>query len=163
METYFFAQQVNRSRGIGMIDTLEKKVVRGVAVQQQQQLSIEILTNLSIKTSTRYYRKCAVLKQKPRSRSRNILLSSKVFVQTMAQGIRVQVGCSKQQGINYKQQVSIETLANLLICQQISIDTLSNLLNWAIGIDRYPCKPITLSNRYRSISSHTYRLSLIHI
>ena len=36
-----------------MIDTLEKKVVRGVAVQQQQQLSIEILTNLSIKTSTR--------------------------------------------------------------------------------------------------------------
>ena len=59
----------NRSRGIGMSDTLEKKVVRGVSVQQQQQLSIELLTNLSIKTSTRYYRKSAVLKQKA-SRSR---------------------------------------------------------------------------------------------
>ena len=69
-----------------MIDTLEKKVVRGVAVQQQQQLSIEILTNLSIKTSinTRYYRKSAVLKQKARSGSRHILLSSKVFIQTIA-------------------------------------------------------------------------------
>ena len=33
-----------------MIDTLEKKVVRGVSVvQQQQQLWIEILTNVSIK------------------------------------------------------------------------------------------------------------------
>ena len=52
-----------------MSDTLEKKVVRGVSVQQQQQLSIELLTNLSIKTSTRYYRKSAVLKQKA-SRSR---------------------------------------------------------------------------------------------
>ena len=61
-----------------MIDTLEKKVVRGVSVvQQQQQRSIEILTNLSIKTSTMYYRKSAVLKQKARSRSRYILLSSK--------------------------------------------------------------------------------------
>ena len=44
-----------------MIDTLETKVVRHVSVHQQQ-LSIEILTNLSIKTSTRYYRKFAVLK-----------------------------------------------------------------------------------------------------
>ena len=53
-----------------MIDTLEKKVVRGVSVvQQQQQRSIEILTNLSIKTSTMYYRKSAVLKQKARSLS----------------------------------------------------------------------------------------------
>ena len=35
-----------------MIDTLEKKVVRGVSVvQQQQQLSTEILTNLSLKIS----------------------------------------------------------------------------------------------------------------
>ena len=33
-----------------MIDTLEKKVLSGVSVvQQQQQLSIEIITNLSIK------------------------------------------------------------------------------------------------------------------
>ena len=48
-----------------MIDTLEKKVVRGAsAVQQQQQLLIEILTNLSTKTSARHYRKSAVLKQK---------------------------------------------------------------------------------------------------
>ena len=49
-----------------MIDTVEKNVASGVSVvQQQQQLSIEILTNLSIKTSTntRYYRKSAVLKQ----------------------------------------------------------------------------------------------------
>ena len=68
-----------------MIDTLEKKVVRGAsAVQQQQQLLIEILTNLSIKTSTRYYRKSTVLKQKVKSRSRYILLSSKVFIQTIA-------------------------------------------------------------------------------
>ena len=69
-----------------MSDTLEKKVVRGVSVQQQQQLSIESLTNLSIKTSinTRYYRKSAVLKQKARSRSRYMLLSSKVFIQTIA-------------------------------------------------------------------------------
>ena len=41
----------------------------------------------------------------------------------------------------------------------ISIGTLANLLNQAIDIDRYPCKPITLSNRYRSISSHTYRFN----
>ena len=68
-----------------MIDTLEKKVVRGAsAVQQQQQLLIEILTNLSIKTSTRYYRKSTVLKQKVKSRSRYILLSSKVSIQTIA-------------------------------------------------------------------------------
>ena len=59
----------NGSRRIGMIDTLERNRVRGVSVQQQQQLSIELLTNLSIKTSTRYYRKSAVLKQKA-SRSR---------------------------------------------------------------------------------------------
>ena len=67
-----------------MIDTLEK-VVRGDSVQQQQR-SIEILTNLSIKTSinARYYRKSAALKQKARSRSRYILLSSKVFIQTIA-------------------------------------------------------------------------------
>ena len=65
-----------------MIDTLEKTLVRGVSVvQQQQQLSIEIL---SIKTSTRYYRKAAVLKQKARSRSGYVLLSSKVFIQTIA-------------------------------------------------------------------------------
>ena len=51
-----------------MSDTLEKKAVRDVFVLQQQQQSIEILTNLSIKTSTRYYRKSAVLKQKARSR-----------------------------------------------------------------------------------------------
>ena len=57
------------------------------------------------------------------------------------------------------QQVSIETLANLLNCQQISIDIHANLLDWEIGIDRYPCKPITLSNRYRSISSRTYRFN----
>ena len=63
-----------------MIDTLEKKVVRDASVQQQQQLSIEILTNISIKTSTRYYRKSAVLKQKARSRSRYIIISSKVFI-----------------------------------------------------------------------------------
>ena len=70
----------NGSRRIGMIDTLERNRVRGVSVQQQQQLSIESLTNLSIKTSinTRYYRKSAVLKQKARSRSRYILLSSKL-------------------------------------------------------------------------------------
>ena len=70
-----------------MIDTLAKKLVRGVSVvQQQQQLSIEIITSLSIKTSinTRYYRKSAVLKQKARSRSRYILLSSKVFIRTIA-------------------------------------------------------------------------------
>ena len=37
-----------------MIHTLEKKVVRDVSVvRQQQQLSIETLTNLPIKTSTR--------------------------------------------------------------------------------------------------------------
>ena len=50
-----------------MTDTLEKMVVRAVSVvqqHQQQQLSIEIITNLSIKTSTRYYGKSAVLKQK---------------------------------------------------------------------------------------------------
>ena len=48
-----------------MIDTFEKKGVRGLSVvEQRQQLSIEILTNLSIKTSTRYYGKSAVLKQK---------------------------------------------------------------------------------------------------
>ena len=63
-----------------MIDTLEKKVVRDASVQQQQQLSIEILTNISIKTSTRYYRNSAVLKQKARSRSRYIIISSKVFI-----------------------------------------------------------------------------------
>ena len=63
-----------------MIGTLEKKVVRGVSVvQQQQQLSIEILTNLPIKTSTRYYRK-----KKARRRLRYMLLSSKVFIQTVA-------------------------------------------------------------------------------
>ena len=67
-----------------MIDTLEKKVVRDASVQQQQQLSIEILTNISIKTSTRYYRKSTVLKQKVKSRSRYILLSSKVSIQTIA-------------------------------------------------------------------------------
>ena len=40
----------NRSRGIGTIDNLQKTGVRGVSiVQQRQQLSIEILTNLSIK------------------------------------------------------------------------------------------------------------------
>ena len=33
----------------------------------------------------------------------------------------------------------------------------ANLINWAIDIDQYPLKPIPLSNRYRSISSHTYR------
>ena len=75
----------NRSRGFGIIDTLEKKGVGGVSVvQQRQQLSIEILTNLLIKTSTRYYRKAAVLKQKARSRSGYVLLSSKVFIQTIA-------------------------------------------------------------------------------
>ena len=70
-----------------MIGTLAKKIVRGVSVvQQQQHLSIEILTNLSIRTSvyTRCYRKSAVLRQKPTSRSRYILLSSKVFIQTIA-------------------------------------------------------------------------------
>ena len=37
-----------------MTDPLEKKGVSGVSVvEQRQQLSIEILTNLSIKTSTR--------------------------------------------------------------------------------------------------------------
>ena len=46
-----------------MIDTLEKIVVRGVSdIEQQEQLSFEILTTLSIETSTRYYRKSAVLK-----------------------------------------------------------------------------------------------------
>ena len=73
----------NRSRRIGMIDTFEKKGVRRVSVVQRQQLSIEILTNLLIKTSTLYYRKSAVLKQKARSRCRHILLSSKVFIQTI--------------------------------------------------------------------------------
>ena len=35
-----------------MIDTLETKVLRGVSVfQQQQQRSIDVLTNISIKTS----------------------------------------------------------------------------------------------------------------
>ena len=70
MDTYISLP--NGSRGIGMIDGLDKKVGRGVSVvqQQQQQLSIAILTNLSIKTSTRYYRKSAFLKQKARSRSR---------------------------------------------------------------------------------------------
>ena len=70
-----------------MIDTFEKKGVRGLSVvEQRQQLSIEILTNLSIKTclNTRYYRKSAVVKQKARSRSMYILLSSKVFIQTIA-------------------------------------------------------------------------------
>ena len=73
-----------------MIGTLEKKVVRGVSVvQQQQQLSIEILTNLSsIKTSTRYCRKSAVWKQKARSTSRYLLLSSKVPIRTIAEGVR---------------------------------------------------------------------------
>ena len=68
-----------------MIDTLEKKRVTDVSVvEQQQQLSIEILKNLSIKTSTGYYRKSAVLEQKARSRSMYILLSSKLFIQTIA-------------------------------------------------------------------------------
>ena len=51
----------NRFRGIGTVDTLAKNIVRGVSVQQQQQLSCEILTNLPIITSinTRYYRKSA--------------------------------------------------------------------------------------------------------
>ena len=58
-----------------MIDTLETKVVRGVSVVQQHQLSIEIRTNLPITTSinTRYYRKSVVLKRKA-SRSRHMLL-----------------------------------------------------------------------------------------
>ena len=67
-----------------MIDTLEKKRVTDVSVVEQQQLSIEILKNLSIKTSTGYYRKSAVLEQKARSRSMYILLSSKLFIQTIA-------------------------------------------------------------------------------
>ena len=74
---------MSQSRGIGMIDTLEKKVVRDASVQQQQ-LSIEILRNLSIETSTRCYRKSAVLKQKARRRSRYILLTSKVLIRTIA-------------------------------------------------------------------------------
>ena len=58
-----------------MIDTLETKVVRGVSVVQQHQLSIEIRTNLPITTSinTRYYLKSVVLKRKA-SRSRHMLL-----------------------------------------------------------------------------------------
>ena len=67
-----------------MIVTLEKKVVRGVSsvAIQQQQLSIDIVTNLSIKTSinTWYYRKSAVSKQKASSRSRYILLSSRYIL-----------------------------------------------------------------------------------
>ena len=75
-----------------MIDTLEKNVVRGVpVVRQRQQLSTEILTNLSIKTST--WRDCKsavvfVLKQKATSTSRYILLSSNVSFETMVRGIR---------------------------------------------------------------------------
>ena len=59
------------------------------AFQQQQQLSIEILTKPIDQTSTNtmYYRKSAVLKQKARSRSGYILLSSKLFIQTIASGI----------------------------------------------------------------------------
>ena len=139
-----------------MIDTLEKKVVRGISVQQQQQLSIEILTNLSIKTclNTRYYRKYAVVKQKARSTSTYMLLSSKVFIQTKAQGVRYRCVLRNKVYI-YKQQASIETFANLLNCQQISIDTLASLLNWAIGIDRY----LLLVNLYPIAQN----LSLIHI
>ena len=71
MDTYFFAQQVQRN---WYDTTLEKKGARDVSVgQQQQQLSIETLTNLPIKTSPSYYRKSAVLKQKARSRSRYTL------------------------------------------------------------------------------------------
>ena len=135
MDTYLFAQL---SRGICIIDTLEKKVVTCVSVvQQQQQLSIEIVTNLSIKHSvhTRYYRKSAVVsKQKARTRSRHILLSSKVFIQTIAQGVRQRYVVNRV--YFFKQQVSIETVANVLNYQQISIDTLANLFSWAIGIDR---------------------------
>ena len=69
----------NRFRGIDSIDAFAKKMARGVSVikQKQQQLSIEILTNLSINRSsinTRYYRKSAALKQKARTRSRYVLL-----------------------------------------------------------------------------------------
>ena len=67
-----------------MIDALEKQeleVVKCFCSAAAAMISIEILTNLSIKTSTRYYRKCAVLKQKARSRSTYILLSTKVFIQ----------------------------------------------------------------------------------
>ena len=98
-----------------------KKLVRGVSVvQQQQQLSFEILTNLSIVTSinARFYRKSAVLKEKATSRSRYILLSSKVFIQTIAYGIRNTYVVLSNRVYIYKQyEVSIETLANLLNCQ----------------------------------------------
>ena len=61
-------------------------MVRGVSGRQQQQLPIEILTNLSIITyiDSRYYRESAALKQEARSGSRYIVLSSTVFIQTIA-------------------------------------------------------------------------------
>ena len=155
MDTYFFAQQVQRN---WYSRYPRKKRSERFSVQQQQQLSIEILTNLSNKTSmnTRYNR-TSVVKEKARSRSRCILLrvSSEVLTQTIAQGISYRYVVLSNRVYVYKQQVSIETLANRLNCQQISIDTLANLLNWAIGFDRNPWKPIALGNRYRSISSHT--------
>ena len=76
----------NRSARIAMIDALEKKVliVKSFCSAAAAMISIDILTNLSIKTSTRYYRKSSVSKQKARSRSWYILLSSKVFIQAIA-------------------------------------------------------------------------------
>ena len=44
-----------------------------------------------------------------------------------------------------------------LIEQWVSIDTLEKLLNWAIiVVVRHPCKPMSLSNRYRSTPLQAY-------
>ena len=109
--------------------------MKGVpVVQQQQQLSIEIFTTLSIKTVfniyTRCYRKSAILKQKARSRSRyvHIAIIYKLFIQTIAWGIRYEY---RYFGSNVHRDTN---------SQAVGIDeTLENLgIKLSVGIDRYP-------------------------
>ena len=85
-----------------------------------------------------------------------MLLSSKVFIQTIDQGIRYRnVVLSSRVGIDRNPCKSIKLSVDIdrYTCDLPGI----KLGNRHRSI--YPCKPITLNNRYRWISSHTYRFN----